>query len=301
MSISAAGATSDSVSGMPTEAEIELPPHVLEFLEQSATITLATATSAGVPRAATLLYVSKGPLLYMWVRPSSTTAKHVEQNPLASFAIDEYSDDWAQARGIQGNGECEVVLSGEEIAKAAFLFGQKFPNLSSGSSTVGIYFLKVTPTQLQYIDNSDAGERSSEEFGVNFRSSEVLNVWSDLPQQESGGIEAQLGNAAAEAGEVLVRQGGPADKFFIVVDGEVEVVREEDGSEQRIGLFGPGGFFGEMSILRDTPRSATVRATQPSRLLTMDRDEFRTIVAESLGTTGDFEQVIRRRLESMSG
>jgi hypothetical protein len=280
--------------------EIELPPHVLEFLEKQPTVTLATATSAGVPRAATLLYASKGPVLYTWVRPSSTTARHVEQNPLASFAVDEYDEDWSKARGIQGNGECEVVLSGEEIAKAAFLFGQKFPTLGSGSSTVGIYFLKVTPTQLQYIDNSQAGDRSEEEFGVNFQTSEVLNVWTDLPQQESGGIEAQLGNAVAEQGEVLVRQGGPADKFFIVVDGEVEVVREEDGGEQRIGLFGPGGFFGEMSIMRDTPRSATVRATRPSRLLTLDHDEFRTIVAESIGTTGDFEQVIRRRLDSMS-
>jgi voltage-gated potassium channel len=192
------------------------------------------------------------------------------------------------------------VLSGEEIAQAAFLFGEKFPNVSSGSSTMGIYFLKVAATQVQFIDNSKAGEKSSEEFGVDYHADEVLNVWSDLPQQESGNIEAQLQPLSADAGEVLVRQGGPADKFFIVVDGEVELVREEDGREQHLGSYGPGHFFGEMSIMRDSPRSGTIRAVKPSTLLTLERETFRELVAESLGTTADFDQIIRRRMESLS-
>jgi uncharacterized protein YhbP (UPF0306 family) len=281
--------------------EIELPPHVLEYLEQQSTVTLATASSSGVPRAATLLYVNRGPLLYMWVRPNTTTARHVEQNPLVSFAIDEYSEDWRQTKGVQGNGECEVVLGGEEIARAAMLFGQKFPNVASGSSTMGIYFLKLTATQLQFIDNSKAGEKSAEEFGVDFHSDEVLNVISDLPHQESANIEAPLQTVSASEGEVIARQDGPADKFFIVVDGEVELVSEADGSEERLGSYGPGHLFGEMSVMRDSPRSATLRATKASTLLTLERDDFRDLVAEALGTTGDFDQVIQKRLESLSG
>ncbi len=277
-------------------AEIELPPHVLEYLERRATVTLATASSSGVPRAATLLYVNDGPVLYMWVRPKTTTARHVEQNPLVSFAIDEYSEDWRQTKGVQGNGECGVVLGGEEIAKAAMLFGQKFPNVSSGSSTMGIFFLKLTATQLQFIDNSQAGEKSAEEFGVDYHADEVLNVFSDLPHHVAGNIQAPLQRVSAEAGEVLARQGGPADKFFIVVEGELEVVVEEDGKEERLGAYGPGHFFGETSIMRDTPRSATVRAAQPSTLLTLERDDFRDLVAEALGTTGDFDKVIQDRL-----
>ncbi len=163
------------------QAKIELPPHVLEYLGDQAAVTLATATPSGVPRAATLLYVNSGARFYMWVRPESTTAKHVEANSLASFAIGEYSENWRQTRGVQGNGECEVVLNGEEIARAALLFGQKFPNVSSGSSTMGIYFLKLTATQVQFIDTSKAGEQSAEDFGVDYHSDEVLNVWSDLP------------------------------------------------------------------------------------------------------------------------
>jgi cyclic nucleotide-binding protein/pyridoxamine 5'-phosphate oxidase-like protein len=284
-----------------SKPEIELPEHVLEYLGDQATVTLATATPSGVPRAATLLYVNKGALFYMWVRPDSTTAKHVEANSLASFAIDQYSEDWGQTKGVQGNGECEVVLNGEEIAKAAMLFGQKFPNVSSGSSTTGIYFLKLSATQAQFIDNSKAGEKSSEDFGVDYHADEVLNVWSDLPVGESGSIDAQLQEVSADAGEVLARQGGPADKFYIVVDGEIELIQENDGNEQQLGTFGQGHFFGEMSIMRDSPRSATVRAASASTLLAMERDTFRELVAESLGTTGDFDKVLGRRLESLSG
>jgi uncharacterized protein YhbP (UPF0306 family) len=276
--------------------EIELPQHVLEYLEEQSTITLATASPSGVPRAATLLYVNDGPVIYMWIRPDTTTARHVEQNPLVSFAIDQYSEDWRQTRGVQGNGECGVVLGGEEIARAALVFGEKFPGVASGSSTMGIFFLKLTATQVQFIDNSRAGEKSAEEFGVDYHADEVLNVFSDLPHHVAGNIEAPLQRLSAEQGEVLARQGGPADKFFIVVDGELELILEEDGAERRLGSYGPGHFFGETSVMRDSPRSATIRAVKPSSLLTLERDDFRDVVAEALGTTGDFDKVIQQRL-----
>jgi len=282
------------------KAAIELPQHVLDYMDEQKTLTLATASGSGVPRATTLLYVNRGPTLYLWVRPETTTAKHVEQNPFVSFAIDEYAEDWRQTKGIQANGECEVVLNGEEIARAALLFGQKFPTVSAGSSTVGIYFLKITPTQLEFIDNTQAsGEKSSEEFGVEYRRETVLNVFGDLPEEEGETISAELQTMQVDAGEVVVRQGGPADKFFIVVDGELEVVRDEDGEERQVATVGAGELFGEIAIMRDTPRGATLKATKPATLLAMERDTFRDLVARALGTTGDFDQVIRQRLERL--
>jgi uncharacterized protein YhbP (UPF0306 family) len=281
------------------KAALELPQHVLDYMDEQKTLTLATASGTGVPRAATLLYVNRGPALYLWVRPETTTAKHVEQNPFVSFAISEYAEDWRQTKGIQANGECEVVLDGEEIARAAMLFGQKFPTVSSGSSTAGIYFLKITPTQLEFIDNTQAGEKPAEQFGVEYKRETVLNVFSDLPADVAETSSAELQSMKVDAGEVVVRQGGPADKFFIVVDGELEVVREEDGKEHEVASLGPGELFGEIAIMRGTPRAATVKATKPSTLLAMERDIFRDLVAQSLGTTGDFDQVIHQRLERL--
>jgi CRP-like cAMP-binding protein len=62
----------------------------------------------------------------------------------------------------------------------------------------------------------------------------------------------------------------------------------------------PGSFLGEVSIMRDMPRLATVRATKPTTLLAIDRDTFRGLVAQSLGTTEDFDRVIQERLERLS-
>ena len=109
-----------------------------------------------------------------------------------SFVIDEYTEDWRKTKGIQGNGECEVVLGGEEIARAALLFGQKFPDVSAGSSTVGIYFLKIAPTQVEFIDNTTASGEPSENFGVEYRRETVLNVFSDLPNEVGDTIGAEL-------------------------------------------------------------------------------------------------------------
>ena len=101
---------------------------------------------------------------------------------------------------------------------------------------------------------------------------------------------------------MVARQGGPADKFFIVVDGELEVTREEAGIDRdgrrRVG---PGDLFGEMAILFDKPRGTSARATKPSKLLVLDSATFRSVVAQSLGTTPDFDQIIRDRIGAAPG
>jgi uncharacterized protein YhbP (UPF0306 family) len=279
-----------------TEPAVDLPPHVLEYIGQQNTLTLATASPSGVPHASTFLYVNDGPTLYFWTKPHTTTARQVEQNSVVSFAIDSYADDLRQTKGVQGTGECRVILSGEEIARVADLFGRKFPDLSPGA-TMSISFFRIAPTDLEFIDNTAQGIESARgEFGAEFHRQRAYSVFSDLPTLAVQNIAASLQVMQAEPGEVIVRQGGPADKFFIVADGEVEVEREEDGHTEEVAMLGRGSFFGEIAIMRDTPRAATVKATKPTTLLAMDKDTFRDLVAQSLGTTSEFDQVIQARL-----
>jgi uncharacterized protein YhbP (UPF0306 family) len=282
------------------QPKVDVPPHVLDYLSEQNTLTLATASPGAVPHASTFLYVNDGPALYFWSKPNTTTARQVEQNPVVSFAIDSYADDLRQTKGVQGTGECNVILSGEEIARVADLFGQKFPDLSPGV-TMSISFFRVTPTDLEFIDNTAAGAEAPEgQFGAEFHRERAYSVFDDLPTQQVGSIVASLQVTEAKEGEVIVRQGGPADKFFIVAEGEVEVEREENGS-QSVATLGPGAFFGEVSILRNTPREATVKATKPTKLLAMERDTFRDLVAQSLGTTQEFDKVIQARLGAHGG
>lgn len=70
------------------------------------------------------------------------------------------------------------------------------------------------------------------------------------------------------AGHTLFREGENASAMFVVVSGEVEVLKKSKRAvEARVAVLGPGDWFGEMSIVDIQPRSATVRALAPSRLL----------------------------------
>jgi CRP-like cAMP-binding protein len=278
----------------------EIPGDVLDYLSAQNTLTLATASPSGTPHAATFLYVNEGPSLYFWSKASTESSRHIEKNPLVAFTIDEYTNDLSQTRGVQGVGECSPLLSGEQIARVADLFGQKFPSLSPGA-TMSISFYRITPTEVQFIDNRRNRSLSSPGvFGADFHRERSYSVLSGLPTQTAKTISAALQVVDADADTVVARQGGPADKFFIVVDGELEVTREEMGSTETVATLGPGDLFGEMAILFDKPRGTSAKATKPTKLLVLDSATFRSVVAQSLGTTPDFDQIIRDRIGAAS-
>ncbi|MDP8923213.1 MAG: cyclic nucleotide-binding domain-containing protein, partial [Chloroflexota bacterium] len=100
------------------------------------------------------------------------------------------------------------------------------------------------------------------------------------------------------AGDVIVRQGEPGDRFFLLVDGRVGVVREEGGVATVLAALAAGDFFGELALLDDVPRGATVRALTPVEAYTLDRTQFRSLLGRL--PTGD---IIRRtaRLRTPGG
>ncbi len=280
------------------QQSVDVPQKVIDYLASEKTLTLATATPGGAPYATTLLYVNDGPTIYFWSRSSTTVARHVEQNPMVAFTIDTYSGDLRHVQGVQGTGECSVILSGVEIARVADLFGQRFPDLQPGT-TISISFFRIVPTDLSYIDNTEDGAGAPEgAFGAEFHKQRAFSIFSGLPVQSAETIVAEMRAAKYSAGDVIVRAGGPADKFLIVVEGEVDAFAE-DGSRPP-ELLGPGRFFGEMAILRDTPRVSTLKARTDVTLLAMERDAFREMVAQSLGTTADFDQIIAARLKALA-
>jgi CRP-like cAMP-binding protein len=75
-------------------------------------------------------------------------------------------------------------------------------------------------------------------------------------------------------GEEVVREGDRGDELFIVVDGLLNIVR----GEQILSEVGPGEHFGEMALIRSSPRSASVRAVEPSELISIRRNDFFAIL-----------------------
>jgi CRP-like cAMP-binding protein len=76
------------------------------------------------------------------------------------------------------------------------------------------------------------------------------------------------------AGEVVIAKGEPGADFFVIEDGTVEIV--EYGRTE-----GPGEGFGEIALLRDVPRTATVRAVTPLRLWALTRSAFLAAVSDA--------------------
>jgi NADH dehydrogenase len=84
----------------------------------------------------------------------------------------------------------------------------------------------------------------------------------------------RVAHAHYEAGQPIITQGELADAFYIIVRGNVEVIREEDGEEKVLARLGAGDSFGEMGLLRHQRRSATVRATEPVDVIALGRSDF---------------------------
>jgi CRP/FNR family cyclic AMP-dependent transcriptional regulator len=78
-----------------------------------------------------------------------------------------------------------------------------------------------------------------------------------------------------DEGKALTREGESGREFFVIVEGEVTVTK--DGQEIR--AMGPGDFFGEIALLEDTPRTATVVAKTPLRFFVLTRQAFRSLLA----------------------
>jgi MFS family permease len=102
-------------------------------------------------------------------------------------------------------------------------------------------------------------------------------------------LATRLTRVHAGPGEVVVRAGETGDRFYIVADGELEITNGATGTARR------GDFFGEIALLRDVPRTATVRAVVPSALYALERDDFLSAVTHS-GVRAAGEAVASERL-----
>jgi MFS family permease len=103
-------------------------------------------------------------------------------------------------------------------------------------------------------------------------------------------VAGRLTRLEVATGEVVVQAGETGDRFYVVADGELEIV---NGAHDRAGR---GDFFGEIALLRDVPRTATVRATAPSQLYALDREDFLAAVTGHSAVRAAGEVIVEQRL-----
>ena len=110
-------------------------------------------------------------------------------------------------------------------------------------------------------------------------------------------LAGQLQPLSLPAGHVLIRQGDPGDRFYLLADGRMEITA--DGKS--VATIGPGDYTGEIALLRDVPRTATVTSTTECEVYALSREDFLGAVTSHITSREAVESAVSSRLVGLQG
>jgi CRP-like cAMP-binding protein len=173
-----------------------------------------------------------------------------------------------------------------------------------------------TPLDLYYLDGGHfhrwiaqdmRGRSEIQQRMVDLATLERLPLLSGLRPAEQARLIDQIEVQRFESGAVVFQQGDPGDRLYLIVEGRFEVLtRDQDASPEtearRVTELATGEYFGEIALLRDQPRSATVRALEPAICYTLSRSGFAQLL-ESIpaGRAGLDRLAFKRQQEAHVG
>jgi CRP-like cAMP-binding protein len=123
----------------------------------------------------------------------------------------------------------------------------------------------------------------------------LLPMFAPLPRLALERLARQVVPVEADAGTEIIRQGDEGDRFYVVDEGEVDVI--VDG--RHIASYGRGYGFGEIALLRDVPRTATITTRTPVKLYALERDVFLATVTGHSASEEAADALIVSRLSSV--
>lgn len=124
----------------------------------------------------------------------------------------------------------------------------------------------------------------------------AVPFFSDISKGAFVPLLGRLEYLKVAAGHVVVRQGEEGRALYVLIEGEVAVSREREGVTKELARLGAGSLFGEMAMMADKPRVATVTATQPSELFVVDRGVVEELATAHHGLAEDIAGFARRRV-----
>ena len=122
-----------------------------------------------------------------------------------------------------------------------------------------------------------------------------LPLFRPLPGPILEELASKLLVVSSSPGEQVIREGDAGDRFYVIGSGEVDVSAEG----RPMATLGPGDYFGEIALLRDLPRTATVRAKSEARLYALERDEFLSAVTGHPESAEAADAVVASRLAGL--
>jgi thioredoxin reductase (NADPH) len=125
---------------------------------------------------------------------------------------------------------------------------------------------------------------------------DMARAFPEAPREVVAKTASRMRILTFPPGSVVIREGEPSDRFFVIAKGQAVVVqRDASGGERELGTLGPGDYFGEVGILSGHTRNASVRAKTSLEVLVLDDDAFRALVASSQATSDQIARVAKSR------
>ncbi|HEX6262930.1 MAG TPA: HEAT repeat domain-containing protein [Actinomycetota bacterium] len=127
-------------------------------------------------------------------------------------------------------------------------------------------------------------------------------LFADLTPRDLGRIAGVATEHVFQDGELIAEQGEPGDEMHVVVSGEIRAIVEDDaGGRQEVGRRGPGDYVGEMAIISDQPRMASLVCVGDVRTLALDRKRFERILTDRPEASLAVMRVLCDRLREAHG
>jgi cAMP-dependent protein kinase regulator len=189
-------------------------------------------------------------------------------------------------------GRCQILLTDDDGHETGNLFVGQYDTFGELGVMYGTpraaTIIAVLPTKTWWIDRDTYRSlllvqtvKKRERF------LQVLNnikIFEELSDYERTRIADVVEGMDVRAGTVIVREGEPGDTFYMIEEGTVEVSTEQRGA---IGTLRSGNVFGELALLFDKPRQATIRAVTDVKMCVLGRANFANYL-------GPFEEILRR-------
>ena len=166
--------------------------------------------------------------------------------------------------------------------------------LGTALITIGAFLVVLTALLAPRLVRIDSAAQAPEADELRLLGS--IPIFAPLPGTALEHLAARLLPLRLEPGSIVVREGDIGDRFYLVAEGNLSV--SADGKV--ISTLAPGDHFGEIALLRDLPRTATVTASTPVVLYGLDRDEFLAAVTGHAPSAEAAESVVSARLASFS-
>ena len=228
---------------------------VLHYLGSHSLLMLATASKNGIPHAAPVIYVNDGTTVYFSVAPSSTSASNLAENPVAAGRRRRQPERLERRGGRPARRQRQQAQrrrreAGRGPLHAALLEPRRCRRLRA--------LLQIcSRTTCATSTTSRARARRPRRSARRGSRTWCTACFRHLRPDEVDALSSKFSKESFKSGSTLIEQGTVGDRFYLIVDG---VARTTNAQGQELSTSGPGGFVGEIAILADRPRTATVTA-----------------------------------------